>query len=162
MDYQLKRNINNPETVLKRYLYWAIYVPEGSPQPDPAIINQPELAHYVVDWGKSDDRASFAVQEDVVIGVCWSRCFSADEPGYGFISPDIPEISLAIHPDDRSRGIGTELLSELIEILRIDYPAVSLSVSPGNPAIRLYRRAGFSIHTADQDQLIMIKYLSFE
>jgi ribosomal protein S18 acetylase RimI-like enzyme len=40
----------------------------------------------------------------------WSRCFTRDEPGYGFIDESIPELSIAVATDARGRGIGTALL----------------------------------------------------
>jgi ribosomal protein S18 acetylase RimI-like enzyme len=48
--------------------------------------------------------------------------------------------------DQRGRGIGAQLLAALIaEAERQRLPALSLSVEPRNPAVRLYARLGFEV-----------------
>ncbi|MDP2401770.1 MAG: tRNA (adenosine(37)-N6)-threonylcarbamoyltransferase complex transferase subunit TsaD, partial [Actinomycetota bacterium] len=54
-------------------------------------------------------------------------------------------LNLAVAPDSRCRGLGTILLSELLDVLRArDVHAVTLEVREGNAAaIALYESAGF-------------------
>jgi ribosomal protein S18 acetylase RimI-like enzyme len=54
-----------------------------------------------------------------------------------------PELSIAVRPEYRGCGVGTRLLEQLLVAADREYDAVSLSVSDGNPAVSLYRRAGF-------------------
>jgi ribosomal protein S18 acetylase RimI-like enzyme len=61
------------------------------------------------------------------------------------LSYEIPELSIAILSEYRARGVGTELLLHLFEHLKSRYPAIYLSVSLENPALRLYQRLGFEI-----------------
>ena len=68
------------------------------------------------------------------------RRLTAADPGYGYVADEIPELTIAVAPQHRGRGIGSRLMREL---LAADLPAVSLSCDPANPALRLYERLGF-------------------
>ena len=51
---------------------------------------------------------------------------------------------MAVKQGYRSRGVGRALLGSLVEVARADgYPALSLSVSPNNYALKLYKSMGF-------------------
>ena len=158
MKIEMKTLVPQEQTVLKNLLYQAIYVPPGQPIPDRGIIDEPELSRYVEDWGRSDDRAVFAVYRGEVIGGAWTRIFTRDAKGYGTIDPKIPELSIAVLPKFRGKGIGTRLLQYLISNLEHDYQGVSLSVSKHNPAKMLYERFGFSTIQDKEESLIMVKY----
>jgi ribosomal protein S18 acetylase RimI-like enzyme len=123
----------------------AAYRP-GAPRP-PAReqCDDPRIARYVTGWGRPGDGAVIAVGDDGHrLGAAWYRLFSDEEPGFGFVDAETPEISIAVVPDSRGRGIGTALLAALVELGRDEgFRALSLSVSPENPAVRLYERAGF-------------------
>jgi ribosomal protein S18 acetylase RimI-like enzyme len=73
------------------------------------------------------------------IGGAWLRRFPAASPGYGFVDASIPELSIAVLPEYRGRGIGSRLMAELLR----EAAAVSLSCDPQNPAWNLYLRFGF-------------------
>jgi GNAT superfamily N-acetyltransferase len=106
---------------------------------------QPGLRHYVDGWPRENDVGVVAEDEQGrPLGAAWYRFFSSDDPGYGFVSEDIPEASIAIVPDWRGRGLGDLLLAELEhEARRRGVRALSLSVEPANRAVNLYRRRGF-------------------
>ena len=95
------------------------------------------------------------------VGAAWYRRFSRNEPGYGFISEDIPEVSIAVVPEMRGRGIGRTLLVRLIDQARAEaLPALSLSVSIHNPvAMRLYASLGFLTVAGDGDHPTMLVQL---
>ena len=74
----------------------------------------------------------------------WLRVFPPDEPGYGFIDIATPEVTIAVVPEWRRKGVGRDLLMTLLEAARaLGFTAVSLSVSKDNPAATLYERCGF-------------------
>ncbi|KYF84216.1 GCN5 family acetyltransferase [Sorangium cellulosum] len=131
------------EPLLWEMLYQAIHVPEGSPPPPRDIVHRPELSRYVQGWGQRDDLGVVALQEGEVAGAAWLRRLTGAQRGYGHVDDETPELSIALLPHHRGRGLGTRLLTSLLEEARNRYPAISLSVSPDNPALRLYRRLGF-------------------
>jgi ribosomal-protein-alanine N-acetyltransferase len=125
-------------------LYLSIYVPPGQEPPLRDILSHPRLSHYLTKWGRPGDRAIIALDGNTPIGAVWMRLFDQSDPGYGFVDSEIPELGIAIVPEYRGRGIGTALLQEIFhEATKMGYQAVSLSVDPNNPALRLYERLGF-------------------
>lgn len=139
-------------------LYQAIYVAPGSPPLPRSLLQQPDLAHYAAGWGKPGDLGRLAVltESGQPIGAAWLRLFPAEDPGYGFVAETIPELSAAVVPEFRGQGIGAAMISDLIQAARNLYPAVSLSVSQGNPAQRLYERLGFRLVKQDGDSLTLM------
>ena len=127
-----------------------------------AALAQPEIAHYVSEWGQPADRGFIAVDAhtDQPIGAAWLRLFSSDAPGYGFVDDRTPEVSIALLPDWRSRGIGSELLIALLAYADTRRPAVSLSVDPANPALRLYERLGFERVGLAGGSVVMVRRCS--
>jgi ribosomal protein S18 acetylase RimI-like enzyme len=103
------------------------------------------LERYVGGWGRPGDNALVAIDEFQPVGAAWYRLFEEDEPGYGFVDRNTPELTIAVVPSRRGRGLGEELIEALLERARTDrYAAVSLSVEPDNPALHLYEKHGFS------------------
>jgi ribosomal protein S18 acetylase RimI-like enzyme len=103
------------------------------------------LERYVSGWGRRGDNALVAIDEFQPVGAAWYRLFDEDEPGYGFVDKDTPELTIAVVPSRRGRGLGEQLLEALLERARQDrFAAVSLSVEPDNPALHLYEKHGFS------------------
>ncbi len=134
------------ESLLWKYLYFALFVPLGSPPPPREIIKDPSVSRYVANWGRQrGDFGLLAVgsRGNYDIGAVWLRLWPNDERGYGFVDTQTPELSIAVRPEHRGKGVGTLLLKELLAEASVRYPAVSLSVSNTNPAIRLYERHGF-------------------
>jgi ribosomal protein S18 acetylase RimI-like enzyme len=111
---------------------------------DSAILDR-SISLYVEGWGRPGDAGVIAENEQGSrIGAAWYRRFTQAEHGYGFIAPEVPEISIGVAPEHRSRGVGTALLKALVErAQREGMPALSLSVEEENPALRLYERLGF-------------------
>lgn len=144
------------EPILWQMLYQAIYVPEGQPKPPFEVVYQPELAHYVQNWGRGGDRgylATAAVTRQP-IGAAWLRLLNGENKGYGYVDDDTPELSIAVLPEYRCQGIGTQLLRCLFSSDG-EQSSVSLSVSVNNPAVRLYERFGFEIVDRSNDSLTM-------
>lgn len=147
------------QEILWEMLYQAIYVAPDSPLLPREIVHEPALARYVQNWPQPGDLGWMALeaQSGQAVGAAWLRLFPVSQPGYGYIDSVTPELSIAVLPGFRGQGIGTGLLSQLLQAAQEKYPAVSLSVSAGNPAAALYQRLGFDIHHADGDSLVMRK-----
>lgn len=156
--FSLRPLTSQDQSFLWEMLYQAIYMAPGHPPLPRSVLQQPELAHYAADWGRPGDLGILAELTETAqpIGAAWLRLFAAEDPGYGFVAEDIPEISVAILPEYRSIGIGTALLADLIHTARPFYPALSLSVSTGNPAQRLYERLGFHLIKQEGDSLTLL------
>ena len=103
------------------------------------------LERYVAGWGRPGDRAIVAIDEFQPVGAAWYRLFPLDEPGYGFVDDGTPELTIAIVPSRRGRGLGRGLLEGLLAQARDDgFARISLSVEPDNDAIHLYEHHGFA------------------
>ena len=79
--------------------------------------------------------------------------------GYGYIDDATPELSIAVRPAHRGKGVGTQLMSRLLKEAGSRYEAISLSVSEENPAMRLYCRLGFEIDGKEGTSVTMKKEL---
>ena len=103
------------------------------------------LERYVAGWGRRGDDAVVAIDEFQPVGAAWFRLFDADEPGYGFVDENTPELTIAIVPSRRGKGLGEQLLTSLLDRAREEgFARISLSVEADNPAIRLYEQHGFT------------------
>jgi ribosomal protein S18 acetylase RimI-like enzyme len=143
------------EPFLWEMLYQAIYIPQGQAAPSRNIIQQPEIARYVQGWGKPGDRGFLALHAitNQPIGAIWVRVFPIEAPGYGYVDDQTPELAMAVLPGDRGQGVGTQLLTMMIESSSNE--SICLSVSEGNPVVRLYRRFGFAIVSQTNGSITM-------
>ena len=109
------------------------------------VMALPQLRRYFVGLGRPGDAGVVAVTADGArLGVAWYRLFSAEEPGWGFIAVDVPELAIGVVAEARGRGIGGALLDALLALAREQgFRALSLAVDRHNPARRLYERKGF-------------------
>ncbi len=157
LSFTIRPLLPTDQEFLWEMLYQAIYVPPGNPPPARSLLQLPEIAHYAAHWGRSGDLGKVAIQKEngKSIGAAWLRLFSAEDPGYGFVSSEIPELSLAVLPGHRRDGIGKALLLDLIASARGQYPALSLSVSLENPAKILYEKVGFQTIRKEGDSWVM-------
>ena len=149
------REIRSEEIpLLNDFLYEAIFIPEGVPVPPRSIIENEDLQVYVRDFGKkADDRCLVAEVEGKVIGAIWARIMN----DYGHIADGIPSLAISLYKDYRHKGIGTDLLREMLQLLRRDgYPQVSLSVQKANYAFRMYLKAGFEVLKETEEEYLMV------
>lgn len=137
-------------------LYASIHVRVGQAPPPRAILDEPSMAHYLTGFGRREgDDAEIAVDAiGSAIGAAWCRTLPADDPGYGFVAADVPELGMAVVAPWRGRGVGTRLLDELLG----RHPVMSLSVDDENAATeRLYERVGFRLLRVDGTSRTMIR-----
>lgn len=131
-------------------LYEAIHWPPENPEPKPPreiVLSEPGISHYLEGWGRKGDAAVIALDGETGgrIGAAWYRLMPPDDPGYGFVDAETPEVGVAVRPEHRGRGVGGALLDALADAARSQgFGALSLSVQNDNPtAMKLYERKGF-------------------
>jgi ribosomal protein S18 acetylase RimI-like enzyme len=143
---------SSDQSLIWEMLYQAIYVPAGTEPPSRAVLEEPDIAPYAENWGRDGDAGYKALVAGVAAGAAWLRLIQ----GYGHVSEDIPELTIAVLPDYRGRGIGTALLTKLMDTAARSYRGISLSVVGENPAMNLYRRLGFEIVRPDGASYTMV------
>jgi ribosomal protein S18 acetylase RimI-like enzyme len=110
------------------------------------ILAAPELMHYVAGWPRRGDLGMVAEAGELPVGAAWLRFFPADDPGYGFVSADVPELSIGVAAPWRRRGIGRALLRAVANRARsAGIGQISLSVERRNHAQGLYVAEGYKI-----------------
>ena len=141
---------------LRDMLHHAYYWKERAPDTRPGPV-----ALYVKAWGRRGDTAVIALDKGFPVGAAWYRLFDRERAGYGFVDERTPELAIAVVPNARGKGVGTALLSALLERARADgYPTISLSVDRANAgAIELYERYGFARVGDDDDSVTMLAAL---
>ena len=138
--------------LLDEFLYQAIHTEPDEPRPPRAVTADPALRAYVEGFGRTGDVAVCAEEGGEVVGAAWARLMR----GYGFAGDGVPELAVSVLPGHCGRGVGTALLSSLIErCSELGCPALSLSVQRSNPAVRLYERLGFREVSGDDGEAVM-------
>jgi GNAT superfamily N-acetyltransferase len=134
----IRRGNRQDVRFLKDMLRHAFYWRSGG------AVEDSSLWRYVSGWGRRGDFAVIALEGGFPIGAAWFRLFTRDEPGFGFVDEETPEVSIAVVPSRRGRGIGHELLDALIGVAREQgYPGLSLTAANDSPAMHMFEHQGF-------------------
>lgn len=155
------RELKSSEYVeLEKFLYEAIYIPEGTAPPPQEIIKRPELQVYVKDFGTREADVCFVAEVDKkIVGACWSRIMN----DYGHIDNKTPSLALSVLKNFRRRGIAIALMNKLCSRLEKNFKHVSLSVQKENlAAVELYRKLNFEIVDERGEEYLMLKNLEGE
>lgn len=154
MNNYIIRPIKNDEyKILDRFLYEAIFIPQGMGKPPFSIIEKPELQVYIENFGRKDDYCLVAETENKIIGAVWVRIMD----DYGHIDNNTPSLAISLYSDFRGQGTGTALLENMLLLLKSEnYEKVSLSVQKENYACRMYLKAGFEVVSENDEEYIMV------
>ena len=130
---------------MREMVYASIYAHEPLPH---SIVDEPDFRHYHAHWGQPHDPGFVAADaHGTPIGAIWIRQLTHDDPGWGYVADDVPEVgTLAVLAEWRGQGVGTALMHAMLDYADQHYARVSLSCDPANPAMHLYRRFGFTYH----------------
>ena len=144
----------NEYGLLKDFLYEAIFIPEGVEPPAKEIVEQPELKLYYEDFGTGKaDRCVVADDDGRVVGAAWTRIMN----DYGHVDDDTPSFAISLYKEYRGKGIGTELMRKMLELLRKDgYGKASLAVQKANYAVKMYEKVGFKTVDQNSEEYIMV------
>ena len=138
---------------LRDMLHHAYYWRERNPGEEPGPV-----ARYVKGWGRPGDTALIAVDEGFPVGAGWYRLFRREQPGYGFVDEETPELAIAVVPSRRGRGLGEALLNALSERARADgYRALSLSVECDSALVSFYEKHGFVRVAGDVEDRVTMR-----
>jgi ribosomal protein S18 acetylase RimI-like enzyme len=144
MDFALRPATQDDIPFLWEMLYYAARMSEDGSTSAQAAQDDPHLKLWVNDWGRPGDRGLIAFDPGSArkLGAAWVRLLPE---GFctGYMDDDTPELAIATLPECIGQGIGSGLLTALIESVRAEVPAISLTVRDGNPARHLYERCGF-------------------
>lgn len=151
----LIRKMNADEyPLLEDFLYEAIFIPKDAEKPPRDIIVQDELQVYIRNFGKrKDDHCLAAECDGKIVGACWVRIMD----DYGHIDDETPSFAISLYEEYRGRGIGTELMRRMLELLKNEgYKSASLAVQKENYAVRMYKNVGFEIVGENEQEYIMV------
>ena len=144
--YSIRPATPADEPFLWDMLFFAANMAEDGATSGEDAKTHPYLAEYVLGWGRAGDVGTIAVADDRrPIGAAWVRLLAGAEKHYPAIDDDVPELAIAVLPEQIGQGVGGRLLTQLLEDARAVHPAVVLSVRETNPARRLYERLGFVV-----------------
>jgi GNAT superfamily N-acetyltransferase len=102
------------------------------------------VARYVTGWGRPGDAGLIAAETAGPVGAAWYRLFSEEEAGFGFFDERTPELTVAVVPSRRGRGLGHELVAGLLDEARqAGFEQISLGVEPDSPQQAFYAQFGF-------------------
>jgi GNAT superfamily N-acetyltransferase len=110
------------------------------------VLSAPATAHYIAGWPRDTDLGVIAEADGAPVGAAWLRFLPAADPGYGFVAPGVPELTIGVAGDWRGRGVGRALLRALAGQARsVGNRQISLSVERKNFAQKLYFSEGYQV-----------------
>ena len=130
------------QALLEHFVPLAVFAPDRPLVAAP--LTAPAAARWLAPWS-ADDVGVVLAGEREVAGLAIAR---AVEPGLRTDAAGraIPEVLIAVRDGLRGNGHGGTLLAALTEATaQAGHPQLALTVSPRNPARRLYLRNGFSV-----------------
>lgn len=143
MQFMVRVAHSSDEESLWQMLYYAARMSEDGVQSYHEAKTHPDLYEYVVDWGQATDIGVVALVAAQVVGAAWAR--PVQHENIADVPPAHHEIAIAVHPDFHGQGIGATLMAGLNALVDARHIDLALTVREGNPAIRLYQRAGFVV-----------------
>jgi GNAT superfamily N-acetyltransferase len=118
--------------------------PDWPREPMEEVLDEPMLRRYHEGWGRAGDGGVIAEIDGEPIGAAWYRVFTAEVPGYGFVDEKTPELSIAVVPLHRRKGIGGTLVrAAMVNAREEGFQTLSLSVAVHNRSRMMYQRVGF-------------------
>lgn len=136
--------------------------PGRQPRSRRLVLSDPRTARYIAGWPRETDLGVIAEAGAEPVGAAWVRFFPAGDPAYGFVSSDVPELTIGVAAGWRGRGIGRGLLRAVAALAaEAGTGRISLSVERENFARGLYLSEGFTVADASGPQSdIMVKRLA--
>ena len=110
------------------------------------VLLAPATAHYIAGWPRDTDLGVIAEADGAPVGAAWLGFLPAADPGYGFVAPDVPELTIGEAGDWRGQGVGRALLRALAGQARLGrHPADQPQRRTEELAQQLYLSEGYQI-----------------
>ena len=147
MKFSIRSITSNDIPFLWDMLFHAARMSEDGATSTEAAKTDPHLNIYVNAWGRRGDFGVLAFDPQSLhpLGAAWLRLLTDDKSHYGYHDDETPELAIAVLPELTRLGIGSALLSHLVESTRGQIPAIVLTVRNDNSAKKLYERFGFIV-----------------
>ncbi len=112
-----------------------------------SLSDVPKLAIYSEFYGyTSKDLGLYALADNQLAGAVWIRRLNADHSSNGYIDDKTPILNIAVLPEFRGKGIGSQMIEQLFIEAGALYDQISVSIVHDTPAISFYERHGFIRH----------------
>lgn len=120
-----------------------------------AVKTNELLQPYAQDFGLQEGDlgvVALTCSGDVAVGAAWVRSLGVRGFATAHLEDSrdfqelksLPELAIACLPEHRGKGVGSSLLTTLLQAARDEsYPGICLSCRGDNPALKLYERMGF-------------------
>ena len=154
MAYTIRSLHQDEISLLKDFLYEAIFIPEGVEPPPRDIVERPELQVYIEDFGiRQGDHCLVADCGGKVVGAVWTRIMN----DYGHVDDETPSFAISLYKEYRKQGIGSQLMVKMLELLKQQgYERASLAVQKANYAVKMYKDLGFKTIDENAEEYIMV------
>ena len=164
MPLVLRIATHNDLPFLREMLYQAVYwrsIPRNENPPFEEGLGRPGVSCALDGWGnRKGDTGVIASRDAIPVGAAWYRFYREPNVIRGYIDEATPVLVLAVAPEHRRHGIGTALITRLIELASEQgMHRLSLMVSGDNHAYALYEKCGFRVHSETGDSCLMIRDL---
>lgn len=134
---------SSEQKILTDMLYYAMRLD----QVNKTLSDIPKLAIYEEFYGfTSKDLGLYALVDNKLAGAVWIRRLNADHGSNGYVDDNTPILNIAVLPDFRGKGIGSQMIEQLFIEAGALYENISVSVVEDSPALRFYERNGFISH----------------
>jgi ribosomal protein S18 acetylase RimI-like enzyme len=134
---------SSEQKILTDMLHYAMRLDEVNE----SLSDIPKLAIYSEFYGfTSKDLGLYALVDNQLCGAVWIRRLNADHGSNGYIDDNTPILNIAVLPEFRGKGIGSQMMEQLFIEAGELYGQISVSVVYDSPAIRFYERHGFIRH----------------
>jgi len=161
MDYIIRKLKLSEKAILEDFLYEAIFQPEGTNSLSRDIIYTPEIYVFIDNYGLKDDYCLVTELKGKIVGAVWSRILAGEIKGYGNIDEYTPELAISLMKEYRGLGLGTEMMKQMIQLLREEgYAQASLSVDKNNYAVKMYKNVGFEVLQEREHDYLMCLQLN--
>ncbi len=134
---------SSEQKILSDMLHYAMRLDEVNK----SLSDIPKLAIYEEFYGfTSKDLGLYALVDNQLAGAVWIRRLNSDHSSNGYVDDFTPIMNIAVLPEFRGAGIGSQMLEQLFIEAGALYEQISLSVLINSPAILFYERHGFMRH----------------